>query len=67
MDVKDRLYVDSEACEGTITPGNLNFMIFSEHEFERDRKTGRDRRSPVRAPRAKTESPVQSEESEGEG
>jgi len=39
----------------------------SEEQFERDRKTGRDRRSPIRAPRAKTESPVQSEESEGEG
>ena len=44
----------------------LNFS-FSEEQFERDRKTGRDRRSPIRAPRAKTESPVQSEESEGEG
>jgi len=39
----------------------------SEQQFEKDRKTGRDRRSPIRAPRAKTESPVQSEESEGEG
>jgi hypothetical protein len=44
----------------------LNFL-FSEQQFEKDRKTGRDRRSPIRAPRAKTESPVQSEESEGEG
>jgi len=39
----------------------------SEQQFEKDRMTGRDRRSPIRAPRAKTESPVQSEESEGEG
>merc|ERR1712037_951917 len=39
----------------------------SEQQFEKDRKNGRDRRSPIRAPRAKTESPVESEESEGEG
>ena len=67
MGVKDPLFVDLEACEGRLLSGRFNLKIFSEHEFERDRKTGRDRRSPVRAPRAKTESPVQSEESEGEG
>ena len=53
-----------------MTVNNLHLrihFIFSEQQFEKDRKNGRDRRSPIRAPRAKTESPVESEESEGEG
>ena len=53
-----------------MTASHFHFLInfiFSEQQFEKDRKNGRDRRSPIRAPRAKTESPVESEESEGEG